>query len=128
MKRAHKYILNFLNNNRGDFNLFKFILKLPLFLISYAVILSTKIKRTLYNRSFIFKSKEPGMFTVSIGNINLGGAGKTPFSYTIAEYLYGRGLKPCIISRGYKGRLKKKSILPVGSTSLRMSGKSFPTK
>jgi hypothetical protein len=57
MKRAHKYILNFLSNNRGGFNLFKFILKLPLFLISYAVILSTKTKRTLYNRSFIFKAK-----------------------------------------------------------------------
>ena len=128
MKKAHKYILNFLNNSKDGFNLFKFALKLPLFLISYAVILFTKTKRALYNRSFIFKAKEPGMFTVSIGNINLGGAGKTPFSYTIAEYLYGRGLKPCIISRGYRGRLKKKSILPAGNMSLRMRGKSFQTK
>lgn len=128
MKKVYKYILNFLNNKTGDFNLFKFIFKLPLFLISYGVILFIKIKRALYNRSFIFKSKEPGMFTISIGNINLGGAGKTPFSYTIAEYLYKLNLKPCIISRGYKGLLKKKPILRIGNMNLKMPGKSFPTK
>jgi tetraacyldisaccharide-1-P 4'-kinase len=40
----------------------------------------------------------------------MGGSGKTPFSFALAEYLHGLGLKPCIISRGYKGRLKKKFI------------------
>ncbi len=125
MKRAYEGILNFLNNNRDGFRLFKFILKLPLLLTSYAVILFAKTKRALYSRSFIFKTKEPGMFTISIGNINLGGAGKTPFSYTIAEYLYGLDLKPCIISRGYKGRLKKKPILPVGNMSLKVPDKNF---
>lgn len=122
MKKIHKRILDFLNNKKDDVNLIKFILKSPLFLISYAVVFFTKVKRAMYSRSFIFQSKEPEMFTISVGNINLGGAGKTPFSYAIAEYLYKLNLKPCIISRGYKGLLKKKPILRIGNMSLKMQG------
>lgn len=128
MKKVYKYILGFLYNKENSFSPFKFIFKLPFILISYAVILFTKTKRRLYNRSFIFKAKDPGIFTISIGNINLGGAGKTPFSYTIAEYLYKLNLKPCIISRGYKGHLKKKPVLQIGNMRLKMLGKDFRTK
>ncbi len=121
----HRRILNFLINGEEGFDLFKFLLKSPLVLISFSVSLFSKIKRAMYARSFIFKSKDPGIFVVSIGNINLGGAGKTPFSYTLAEYLYGLNLKPCIISRGYKGRLKKKSILQTGNTNFRMPCENY---
>ncbi len=128
MKNIHKYIVGFLNNNKGNSNLLKFIVKSPLSLISCLVIVFTKTKRALYGNSFIFKAKDPNMFTISIGNINLGGAGKTPFSYTIAEYLHELNLRPCIISRGYKGLLKKKLILRIGSTRLMMLNKSFRMK
>ncbi len=117
--RLYKYILNFLTNEsknaknskrkigKVDFGIvLKFCAKTPLLLLSLAVIAFTKIKRVAGNG----KAKEPGLFTVSFGNINMGGSGKTPFSYALAEYLYGKELKPCIITRGYKGRLKKKSI------------------
>jgi tetraacyldisaccharide 4'-kinase len=110
MIRLHKYILSFLINKKKGFDLFRFLLKSPLILLSLLVALFSKIKRTLYSRSFIFKAKDPGIFIISVGNINMGGSGKTPFSYAIAEYLYGLDLKPCIVSRGYKGRLKKNSI------------------
>lgn len=128
MKNIHKYIVGFLINNKEDYHFLKRIIKSPLLLVSYAVTMFTKIKRMLYNRSFILKSKEPSVFTISIGNINLGGAGKTPLSYTIAEYLYKLNLKPCVISRGYKGLLKKKSILRIGNMSLTAQGKGFPMK
>lgn len=110
MIRLREFVLNFLVNKKNRLGFLKFLLKSPLILLSFLVILFLKVKRTLYSRSFIFKVKDPGIFTVSIGNINMGGSGKTPFSYVIAEYLFGRDLKPCIISRGYKGRLKKNSI------------------
>ena len=38
---------------------------------------------------------------VSIGNLTLGGTGKTPFSIFIAEHYKNRGLKPAILTRGY---------------------------
>ena len=104
--KLYKHILNFLTNKKGQGGAFKFLPKLPLILLSFAVMLFSKIKRGIAN----VKEKDPGLFVISFGNINMGGSGKTPFSYASAEYLYKLGLKPCIITRGYKGCLKKKSI------------------
>ena len=104
--KIYKHILNFLTNRKGKGGLFKFFIKLPLILLSFAVILFSKIKRGVSGA----KAKNPGIFTLSFGNINLGGSGKTPFAYSLAQYLYEKELKPCIITRGYKGRLKKKSM------------------
>ncbi len=41
---------------------------------------------------------------ISIGNITLGGTGKTPLVALIAEYLSDKGETVCVISRGYKRR------------------------
>ncbi len=40
---------------------------------------------------------------ISIGNLTAGGAGKTPMTMLLAELFSGIGLKPAIVSRGYKG-------------------------
>ncbi|MHB1546700.1 MAG: tetraacyldisaccharide 4'-kinase [bacterium] len=107
--KLYKHILNFLTNKKEKgqgAKLFKLLLKSPLVLSSFAVILFSKIKRAASG----VKAKDPGVFVISFGNINMGGAGKTPFSAASAEFLYEKGLKPCIITRGYKGGLKKKSI------------------
>jgi tetraacyldisaccharide 4'-kinase len=40
---------------------------------------------------------------VSVGNIQAGGAGKTPLVAWIARKAAGRGLRVCILSRGYRG-------------------------
>ncbi len=40
---------------------------------------------------------------VSIGNLTLGGTGKTPATIALAEEAKKRGLKPCILTRGYRG-------------------------
>ncbi len=45
---------------------------------------------------------------VSVGNITIGGTGKTPFSAYLASELKRLGFKPCILSRGYKGRKSEK--------------------
>jgi tetraacyldisaccharide 4'-kinase len=39
---------------------------------------------------------------ISVGNITLGGTGKTPFVEYIARFISQRGVKTAIISRGYK--------------------------
>lgn len=41
---------------------------------------------------------------ISIGNISLGGTGKTPFAIKISEYFLKQGKTVCVLSRGYKGK------------------------
>lgn len=41
---------------------------------------------------------------ISVGNIQAGGAGKTPLVAQIAKEAFERGLQSCILTRGYKGQ------------------------
>ncbi|MHB1664006.1 MAG: tetraacyldisaccharide 4'-kinase [bacterium] len=132
MHNFNRVMLKFLENgnkkNGGKgLNFIKNILKFPLIIISYFIIIFTKVKRSLYSKNFILKANNPGIFTISVGNVNMGGSGKTPLSYSIASYLYNYGLKPCIVSRGYGAKLKKKSISQAGSGSL-VINYCYPTK
>lgn len=53
---------------------------------------------------------------ISVGNITLGGAGKTPFVIYTAQTLLKLGITPVVLSRGYGRRLPNElHILPPGS-------------
>ncbi len=53
---------------------------------------------------------------ISVGNITMGGAGKTPFVAWLAEQLQRRGLSPAILTRGYRRRSSDPYvILPAGA-------------
>jgi len=43
---------------------------------------------------------------ISVGNVSVGGTGKTPLVATIAEWLIDRGERPAILSRGYGRRVR----------------------
>ena len=64
----------------------------------------------LSGRKFIFTHlKKPGRLPVrviSIGNLTLGGTGKTPAVISVSLEAKKRGLKPIILTRGYKGSAK----------------------
>lgn len=55
-------------------------------------------------------SAEPGFRSpspvVCVGNLTVGGTGKTPLALLIAETLIARGLAPVFLSRGYGGSIK----------------------
>lgn len=63
----------------------------------------------LYRVLFIFdqkltkKKKLPGAFVISVGNLSMGGTGKTPFSIFIAKLIHKKfpDQKIIILSRGY---------------------------
>lgn len=62
----------------------------------------TFIRRYLYRAGFI-KSYRANKPVVVVGNISVGGTGKTPLIIKLAELLQQWGYQPGIISRGYGG-------------------------
>ena len=63
--------------------------------------------RTAAYRSGILASARVGVPVIVVGNISVGGTGKTPLVVWIARFLASQGLRPGIISRGYRGRAQK---------------------
>jgi tetraacyldisaccharide 4'-kinase len=51
------------------------------------------------------------MLTVSVGNLTIGGNGKTPFTLFLARHLQSQGLRVGIVSRGYQRRSKARAEL-----------------
>jgi len=68
------------------------------------------IRNILYNTS-ILKIHSVDTPVISVGNISVGGTGKTPLVEFIADKLLKEGHKPAVISRGYKR--KGKGIITV---------------
>lgn len=59
-----------------------------------------RANRALYRRG-IRKTKRLPKPVISIGNIAAGGAGKTPCVIAVAKFLVARGLRVCVLTRGY---------------------------
>jgi tetraacyldisaccharide 4'-kinase len=59
---------------------------------------------------------------IVVGNITVGGTGKTPLTIWIAQMLKARGLRPGIISRGYGGITPRNPLLVDINTSPRLAG------
>lgn len=49
---------------------------------------------------------------VSVGNITLGGSGKTPMIRYLADLFFKRGYQPVILCKGYRGRLEGPAPVP----------------
>ena len=54
---------------------------------------------------------------IVVGNINVGGTGKTPLTLALAQQLVERGWHPLIISRGYGRTISRPQSVSVSSTS-----------
>lgn len=59
---------------------------------------------------------------IIVGNISLGGTGKTPLLITLAEELQKQGFKPGIISRGYGGEATSYPLSVDADSDVRQSG------
>ncbi len=70
----------------------------------------TNVRNLLYERGF-FKSFALGVPTISVGNITVGGTGKTPLVAFVAAVLAERGAKVCILTRGYGRENPGKRVL-----------------
>ncbi len=70
--------------------------------ISWLFCLVVWIRRRAYQLG-IFPSTKLPLPVIVVGNITVGGAGKTPLVIWLARHLQQQGFKPGIISRGYGG-------------------------
>jgi tetraacyldisaccharide 4'-kinase len=65
-----------------------------------------KSREKLYHRG-VFHQQSLAVPVISIGNLVLGGTGKTPTVRHVARLLKNHGYHPAIVSRGYQGEAQK---------------------
>jgi tetraacyldisaccharide 4'-kinase len=71
--------------------------------------------RLLLYRLGVLKSAHPGIPVIVVGNLTVGGSGKTPLVIWIAEFLKSKGRSPAIIARGYGAKLREPRAATIAS-------------
>lgn len=74
--------------------------------VVYSSVVSFRLM--LYRERFLH-DHHLGVPVVSVGNLTVGGTGKTPVVELLAKSLRDRGRRVCILSRGYKSKRQKKA-------------------
>jgi len=61
---------------------------------------ATALRNSAYDRGLL-PARPLGLPAISVGNLSVGGTGKTPMAAWVAQWLLTRGLRPAILLRGY---------------------------
>lgn len=77
-----------------------------------------RIRHWLYDKGWK-KSFPAAVPTVCVGNLTVGGTGKTPHVELLLRLLLGAGQQPAVLSRGYKRKLKGFQAVPADGTAAR---------
>lgn len=86
------------------------ILKGEMLEMSFFALVSTKLRRWMYSHGLIGSERLPCK-VISVGNVVVGGSGKTPAVIAITKLLNHTDLKIAIASRGYKSGSKGINIV-----------------
>ncbi|WP_028893731.1 tetraacyldisaccharide 4'-kinase [Syntrophorhabdus aromaticivorans] len=90
---------------KGEASYARWLLHPPLYCLSRLYGLGLRIREYLFKKG-VAKIDEVSIPVVSVGNITVGGTGKTPVVEKLALALKGMGFNPGIVTRGYK-RIRK---------------------
>ena len=93
------------------------LLRSPLYVLSLAYGRGMRMKRDAY-RSGRIKSFQVDAKVVVVGNITVGGSGKTPVAAEVARGLLKRGNRVALVSRGYKGEARRPLVVSEGEGPL----------
>jgi tetraacyldisaccharide 4'-kinase len=106
---------------------------LGILLLPFAYVFSdvVRIRRFLYRKG-ILKTHTLPVPVIIVGNITVGGTGKTPLIVWLSDLLVEAGYKPGIISRGYGGKsgtwpqvvTGKSDVLKVGDEALLIANRT----
>ena len=72
--------------------------------------LAVRARATLYERGWLSSRRLPCR-VVSVGNLTVGGTGKTPVVISITQLLIARGQRVGVLSRGYRRRSRAARVL-----------------
>ena len=70
--------------------------------------------RGLAYRLGVLRARRAPVPVISVGNLAVGGTGKTPMTLWLACELRARGAKPAIVSRGYGGSARGVTVVSRG--------------
>jgi tetraacyldisaccharide 4'-kinase len=76
---------------------------------------ATSLRRALYRLGWL-RSTRLAVPVIVIGNLSVGGTGKTPLTIAVGERLRALGWKPGVVSRGYGGTQHEPMLLTDAST------------
>lgn len=94
---------------------FHVLLAIPL---SWIFGLLVGLRRTLYRLGLRRIERLP-VAVIVVGNLTVGGAGKTPLTISLVHWLRQAGFQPGIVSRGYGGSaVVPMPVVPVGDPAL----------
>ncbi len=91
------------------------MLLFPLYLLSIPYGWAVRLRAFFYSLNFL-KTKHLPCPVISVGNLTVGGTGKTPLVMALARGLKDRGIPVAILSRGYKGKKVSEPLVSDGQT------------
>lgn len=106
------------NGRRGETGDKLLILILAPFALLYSFV---QRLRAVFYKIGILKSRRLPRPVISIGNITVGGTGKTPVTSYIARLLLQQGYRVAVLSRGYGGSLEGQSIVVSDGATVMLS-------
>src|SRR3990170_2486866 len=89
------------------------ILLFPLYLLSLPYEGMVRTRFFFYSHRLL-RTKTLPCPVISVGNITVGGTGKTPLVMALAKGLMDKGTSVAILSRGYKGKKASGSLVSDG--------------
>jgi tetraacyldisaccharide 4'-kinase len=99
LDRLEQYAIEVILERRQGFR--AGLLRVALHSLSFLYLWAVQLRLFLY-RNRVFKERQLGCLVISIGNLTVGGTGKTPVVEKFARALQVGGRRVAILSRGYK--------------------------
>jgi len=88
---------------RGEGSLAGRVARSPLTVLAGVYNFGVSVRLAGYRLGFISRLR-PAAKVISVGNLTVGGTGKTPIAAWIARRLQDAGRQPAVLTRGYKGK------------------------
>lgn len=92
--------------------------RLAALLLPFSVVfwLVSNVRRFAYQRGWLTQHRLDAPVII-VGNISVGGTGKTPFTLWLCRYLQQVGLRPGIVSRGYGAQITQPLLVHAGHSA-----------
>lgn len=94
------------------------LLLLPLSILFCALV---QLRHALYRLGVLPSTRLP-VPVIVVGNITVGGTGKTPLTIWLANFLHQAGYRPGIVTRGYRGKSQSWPVAVTAQTSVEQAG------